>query len=145
MKRKFISFIITLTVLVIVGATNGSTELFDSETNDNSNNNNYNNLEKSNIQLDCNNDSGSCYSAVISKIVDGDTVHLTNGDSVKFTLVVAPEINIESGVQFKKYLESICPVGKTVHVDEDDGQLQKSYGRTIGMVYCEDDLTISLN
>ncbi len=126
MKRKYISIIVTLIVLVIVGATN--TETFDSKTNNN-------NLEQSStIQLDCQNDLGDCYSGVISKIIDGDTIHLTNGDSVRFTLVDSPEINTESGVQSKLFLESICPVGKTVYVDEDDGQLQGSYGRVIGLV-----------
>lgn len=111
MKRKFISIVITLVIVAIIGITTNSSEIFDSS----------NNLEElSSTHLDCHNDSGDCYSGVISKIVDGDTIHLTNGDSIRFTLVDSPEINTELGVQSKKYLESLCPVGKTVHIDEED-------------------------
>ena len=33
-------------------------------------------------------------------------------------------------------VSQICPVGSSVKVDEDDGQTQGSYGRTVGVVYC---------
>jgi len=32
--------------------------------------------------------------------------------------------------------KTICPVGSEVLVDEDDGQAQGSYGRIIGVIYC---------
>ncbi len=42
----------------------------------------------------------------------------------------------------KDFIETICPVGSEVLVDEDDGQIIGSYGRIIGVVYCND---INLN
>lgn len=54
-------------------------------------------------------------------------------------------MNTKKGIQSRDYLESICPVGQTVHVDEGDGQLQGSYGRVIGIVYCDGNTEQSLN
>lgn len=131
MRKRFILIVVPV-VLVIIGITNSS-GLFDNSRS-----------EFSEMPIHCKNDIGNCYLGVIAEIVDGDTIHLRNGDSIRFTLVDSPEINTEKGVQSKEYLESICPVGTRVFVDEDDGQLQRSYGRVIGMVYCNDD-SVSLN
>ena len=94
--------------------------------------------------LDCQDDSGECFSSTISRIVDGDTIHDGSGDSIRLVLVNSPEMNTDEGIESKKYLESICPVGNTIHVDEDDNQLQGSHGRMIAKVYCNED-TDSLN
>ncbi|MGI9567805.1 MAG: thermonuclease family protein [Nitrosopumilus sp.] len=131
MRRRFIP-IVVIVVLVIVGIANSS-GLFD----------NYQS-KFSEMTIHCQNDIGDCYLGVISEIVDGDTIHLRNGDSIRFTLVDSPEIDTERGVQSKEYLKSLCPVGTRVFVDEDDGQLQGSYDRVIGIVYCDDD-SVSLN
>ena len=97
-----------------------------------------------NYQLDCQIDSGECFSSTISRIVDGDTIHLQSGQSIRLVLVDSPEIHTDEGIKSKKYLESICPIGSTIHVDEDDNQLEGSYGRIIAKVYCEN-MTDSLN
>ncbi len=94
--------------------------------------------------LDCQDDSGECFSSTISRIVDGDTIHDGSGDSIRLVLVNSPEMNTDEGKESKKYLESICPVGSTIHVDEDDNQLEESHGRMIAKVYCNED-TDSLN
>lgn len=87
---------------------------------------------------------GDCYTDTVSKIVDGDTIHDGSGDSIRLVLVDSPEIYTDEGIKSKKYLESICPVGSTIHVDEDDNQLKGSYGRIIAKVYC-DGMNDSLN
>jgi endonuclease YncB( thermonuclease family) len=46
-------------------------------------------------------------------------------------------MNTDEDKESKEYLESICPVGSTIHVDEDDNQLEGSYGRIIAKVYCQ--------
>ena len=56
--------------------------------------------------------------------------------NVRFALSSAPELNESGGINSKKFIENICPVGSTVLVDEDDGQTQGSYGRIIGVIYC---------
>ncbi|WP_316505912.1 thermonuclease family protein [Nitrosopumilus sp.] len=94
--------------------------------------------------LDCQDDSGECFSSTVSRIVDGDTIHLQSGQSIRLVLVDSPEIHTDKGTKSKEYLESICPVGSIIHVDEDDNQSGGSYGRTIAKVYCDDD-TESLN
>ena len=89
--------------------------------------------------LDCQDDSGECFSSTISRIVDGDTIHDGSGDSIRLVLVNSPEMNTNEGKSSKRYLESICPVGSIIHVDEDDNQLEGSYGRMIAKVYCNED------
>ena len=76
-----------------------------------------------------------CIPGIITKIIDGDTVKVY-GKSVRFALSSAPELNESGGINSKKFIENICPVGSTVLVDEDDGQTQGSYGRIIGVIYC---------
>ena len=100
--------------------------------------------EDESSSLDCHNDSGECFSSTISRIVDGDTIHDGSGDSIRLVLVNSPEMNTDEGIESKEFLESICPVGSTIHVDEDDNQLQGSHGRMIAKVYCNED-TDSLN
>ena len=134
--RLLISFVFV--GVVIFGITNASgilDEVFNQLSND---------LEDD-LPIDCKGILGKCFSSTISRIVDGDTIHDGSGDSIRLVLVNSPEMNTNEGIEAKEYLEKICPVGSTVIVDEDDGQLQGSYGRVIGLVYCEDDHFTSLN
>ena len=95
--------------------------------------------------LECKDDSGECFSSTISRIVDGDTIHDISGNSIRLVLVNSPEMNTDEGKESKKYLESTCPVGSTIHVDEDDNQLDGSHGRMIAKLYCGEDMINSLN
>lgn len=87
---------------------------------------------------------GDCYTDTIARIVDGDTIHDGSGNSIRLVLVDSPEMNTNEGKESKEHLESICSVGSTIHVDEDDNQLEGSHGRMIAKVYC-DDMINSLN
>ncbi len=78
-----------------------------------------------------------CFSGKVTKIIDGDTIKV-NERSIRFALASAPEINTLEGKVAKDFVASICPVGSSVLVDEDDGQLEGSYGRTLAVVYCND-------
>jgi micrococcal nuclease len=40
------------------------------------------------------------------------------------------------GAEARKFIDSICPVGSTALVDEDDGRTEGSYGRILGVIYC---------
>ncbi|MEE8383959.1 MAG: thermonuclease family protein, partial [Nitrosopumilus sp.] len=71
----------------------------------------------------------------VTKIIDGDTIHV-NGESVRFALSSAPELGGFGGVESRDFIDTICPVGSDVIVDEDDSQTGGSYGRIIGVVYC---------
>jgi len=78
-----------------------------------------------------------CFVGTVTKIIDGDTIEV-DGQSIRFALVNAPELNAYGGQDAKNFVESVCPVGSSVLVDEDDGQTRGSYGRTIAVVYCND-------
>ena len=75
-----------------------------------------------------------CITGTVTKIVDGDTIHV-DGESVRFALASAPELSGYGGVESRDFIQTICPVGSDVIVDEDDGQTGESYGRMIGVVY----------
>ena len=77
-----------------------------------------------------------CISGTVTKIVDGDTLHVDD-EIVRFALVDAPKIKYDGG-QSLGFIEQICPVGSTTVVDQDDMQLEDTYGRILGVVYCND-------
>jgi len=76
-----------------------------------------------------------CITGTVTKIVDGDTIHVDE-QSVRFALASAPELSGYGGVESRNFIQTICPVGSDVIVDEDDGQPEESYGRIIGVIYC---------
>jgi len=87
-------------------------------------------------QLQCSNDVGLCYESTLTRVIDGDTIKDSEDQSIRFSLIAAPELNEPGGDDSKIFLEAICPVGSKITIDEDDGQLQGSFGRTIAQVYC---------
>jgi len=78
-----------------------------------------------------------CIVGKVTKIIDGDTIHV-NGQSVRFALSSAPELNEFNGPEARDFIENLCPVGSTALVDEDDGQTGESFGRIIGVIYCNE-------
>jgi micrococcal nuclease len=77
----------------------------------------------------------ACFSGQVTQVIDGDTIAV-DGDSIRFALVNTPEIGEYGYGQARDLISKICPPGSTVLVDEDDLQTQGSYGRMIGVVYC---------
>jgi endonuclease YncB( thermonuclease family) len=67
-----------------------------------------------------------------SKVVDGDTVGI-NGMRIRLSLVDLP--NSVRPTILKQRIQ-LCPIGSGALVDQDDGQKGGSYGRMIGVVYC---------
>jgi len=76
-----------------------------------------------------------CIAGLVTKIVDGDTIHV-DGQSIRFALASAPELSGYGGVESRNFIQTICPLGSSVIVDEDDAQTEESYGRMIGVIYC---------
>jgi len=76
-----------------------------------------------------------CIVGTVSEIIDGNTI-IVNEESIRFALASAPGLNGYGGSESKRFIETICPMGSTVLVDEDDGQILGSYGRIIGMIHC---------
>jgi micrococcal nuclease len=87
-------------------------------------------------QLQCSNDKGVCYETTLLEVIDGDTIRNSNDELIQFSLVSAPELDKKEGENSKVFLEVICPIGSKIIIDEDDGQLQGSYDKTVAQVYC---------
>lgn len=76
-----------------------------------------------------------CYSGTVSEIIDGDTIRV-GVQSIRFALASTPELHEMGGIGAKNFVASVCPVGSVAVIDEDDGQLEGSYGRILGVVHC---------
>ena len=80
--------------------------------------------------------SAGCIPGYVTANIDGDTIKVY-GKSIRFALVDAPE-NGESGFEeARDFIANSCPVGSYVVVDEDDLQTEGSFGRIIGVVFCD--------
>jgi endonuclease YncB( thermonuclease family) len=77
-----------------------------------------------------------CFEGTVTKVVDGDTLDINN-IRIRLALVNTPETNQDGYLQAKQFVESNCGIGTHAMVDEDDGQKAGSYGRMIGLVFCE--------
>jgi endonuclease YncB( thermonuclease family) len=79
-----------------------------------------------------------CFRGTVTKIVDGDTIDINNM-RVRLALVNTPERGESGYTEAIDFVESVCGMGTTALVDEDDRQKEGSYDRLIGLVYCGDD------
>jgi endonuclease YncB( thermonuclease family) len=74
-------------------------------------------------------------SGPVTYVVDGDTLDI-NDIRIRLSLVNTPEVGEEGFDSAKEFVESLC-LDKNGQVDIDDGQRQGSFGREIGVVYCD--------
>jgi endonuclease YncB( thermonuclease family) len=74
-------------------------------------------------------------SGPVTYVVDGDTLDI-NDVRIRLSLVNTPEVGEAGFEPAKDFVESLC-VNKNGQVDIDDGQRQGSFGREIGVVYCD--------
>jgi micrococcal nuclease len=79
-----------------------------------------------------------CFRGIVTEIVDGDTMDINNL-RVRLALVNTPEGGESGYTEAIDFVESVCGVGTTALVDEDDGQKEGSFDRLIGLLYCGDD------
>ena len=105
--------------------------------------NNDANLNKEEKEWDPCKEISNCLLGKVTEIVDGDTLSIDN-IRVRLSLVDTPERNMQGYKQASDFTASICPLGSIAIMDEDDLQLEGSYDRKIGTVYCNGD-TVSLN
>jgi micrococcal nuclease len=85
---------------------------------------------------DCSGTAG-CIRGTVTKIIDGDTIHVDD-QSVRFALASAPNLEGYGGVDSRDFIQTICPVGSEVLVDEDDGHILDDHARMVGMITCND-------
>jgi len=76
-----------------------------------------------------------CITGMVTKVTDGDTINVYN-QAIRFALSSAPELDEPNGPEARSFIDEICPVGSLATVDEDDGQTEGSYGRVLGVIYC---------
>jgi len=76
-----------------------------------------------------------CITGTIEKIVDGDTIYV-NGEKIRLSLTNTPEKNDPGYSEATLFTSTLCPVGSTVTVDQDDKQPYDTLGRMVGKVFC---------
>ena len=132
MNKKIIIGIACITILIIIISIFFSIK--DSQPNSNSEikDDIAENLERNNCKGDA-----RCISGFVTRIVDGDTI-IVGGQSIRFALVDTPEFGEKDYDLAKNAIKNLCPVGSNVLIDEDDKQTEGSYGRIIGVVYCNE-------
>lgn len=82
----------------------------------------------------------------VSRVVDGDTVELSNGSKVRFIGINTPESTTKTepyGKEASNYTKSQL-TGKTVYLEEDVSETDK-YGRLLGYVWLEQPKEINDN
>lgn len=77
----------------------------------------------------------ACFEGTVTQITDGDTIRVDDRP-IRLALTSTPELDENYGKIAKDFTARLCPLGANVIVDEDDGQREGSYGRMIGLVYC---------
>lgn len=72
-------------------------------------------------------------SGVCTKVVDGDTIYLDNGEKIRFVGVNTPERGVEGYITSKNFVQKLC-LNKKVGIDVDNRKHNDKYGRTLGVV-----------
>ncbi|MEX1151954.1 MAG: thermonuclease family protein, partial [Nitrosopumilaceae archaeon] len=78
-----------------------------------------------------------CIIGTVERIVDGDTIQV-NGKRIRLSLTNTPETDEPGYQQATDFTASLCSVGSSVIVDQDDKQPYDIYGRVVAKVYCSD-------
>jgi len=71
--------------------------------------------------------------SVCTKVVDGDTIYLSNGKKVRLVGVNTPEKGVTGYLASKRFLEKMC-LNKEVGINVDDRKYRDKYGRTLAVV-----------
>jgi len=72
--------------------------------------------------------------ARVTRVIDGDTIMLDNGETIRMVGIDAFESTTPGGEEAKKYLKNRIE-GKIVEVESDPDALIDIYGRRLGVVY----------
>ena len=77
------------------------------------------------------------YDGQITRVIDGDTL-LIDQTKIRLSLVNSPERDERGYQEAKDFASTICPVGANAEFVEDTWQPIDKYGRSVGLVYCND-------
>ena len=77
------------------------------------------------------------YDGQITRVIDGDTL-LIDQTTIRLSLVNTPERGEQGYQEAKDFTSTVCPVGINAKFVEDSRQPVDKYGRSVGLVYCND-------
>jgi len=72
----------------------------------------------------------------VSKVIDGDTIELSNGEKIRLLGINAPEINEPLGEEAKEFLSEMVE-GKKVYLEK-DLRLRDEFGRLLAFIFVGD-------
>ena len=78
-----------------------------------------------------------CITDKVTRIIDGDTISIKKY-VIRLSLVNSPEKDQAGFAEAKSFTSTLCPVGSTITVDQDDKQPYDKYKRLVGKVFCGD-------
>ena len=73
----------------------------------------------------------------ITRVIDGDTL-LIDQTTIRLSLVNSPERDEPGYQEAKDFASTVCPVGSNAEFIEDTWQKEDRYGRSLGLVFCND-------
>ncbi|WP_268541350.1 thermonuclease family protein [Candidatus Nitrosotenuis cloacae] len=79
--------------------------------------------------------SALCTTDTITRIVDGDTLY-TQNHHIRLALTDTPEKQESGFSDATSFTSTLCPVGSTITIDQDDKQKTDVYGRMIAKITC---------
>ena len=77
------------------------------------------------------------YDGQITRVIDGDTL-LIDQTTIRLSLVNSPERDERGYQEAKNFASTVCPIGANAEFVEDSWQPIDKYGRSVGLVYCND-------
>ena len=77
------------------------------------------------------------YDGQITRVIDGDTL-LIDQTTIRLSLVNSPERDELGYQEAKDFALTVCPIGVNAEFVEDTWQPIDKYGRSVGLVYCND-------
>jgi len=77
------------------------------------------------------------YDGQITRVIDGDTL-IIDQTTVRLSLVNSPERDERGYQEAKDFALTVCPIGVNAEFVEDTWQPTDKYGRSVGLVYCND-------
>ena len=92
---------------------------------------------ENNDNIFCQGDQGICFGGNIDRIIDGDTLVIEQ-KKVRLSLIDTPEKDEPGFANATEFTKSFCPQSSLAFVDIDDLQKKDTYGRTLGVVLCNE-------
>ena len=77
------------------------------------------------------------YDGQVTRVIDGDTL-IIDQTTVRLSLVNSPERDERGYQEAKDFALTVCPIGVNAEFVEDAWQPVDKYGRSVGLVYCND-------